>query len=85
MKNTTLGSELKVFGETANQDLTSELHEYLDGLFDDELEQSVIGIERLIDAAQAQLLVMVAALDRRGIPRRNMASPLRHGSSTSAG
>jgi hypothetical protein len=69
MKNTTLGSELNVFGETANQDLTSEIHEYLDGLFDDELEQSVIGMKRLIDAAQAQLLVMVAALDRRGIPQ----------------
>jgi hypothetical protein len=69
MKNSTLGNEVKVFGETANQDLTSEIQEHLDGLFDDELEQSVIGMKRLIDASSAQLPVMVVELDRRQIPR----------------
>jgi hypothetical protein len=60
---------VKVFGETANQDLTSELQDHLDGLFDDELEQSVVGLKRLIDASSAQLLLLIAELDRRRIPR----------------
>lgn len=60
---------MKVFGETANQDLTSELQDHLDGLFDDELEQSVVGLKRLIDASSAQLLLLIAELDRRRIPR----------------
>jgi hypothetical protein len=38
-------------------------------MFDDELEQSVIGLKRLIDASSAQLLVLVAEMDRRQIPR----------------
>lgn len=59
---------MKVFGETANQDLTSELQDHLDGLFDDELEQSVVGLKRLIDASSAQLLLLIAELDRRRIP-----------------
>ena len=38
-------------------------------MFDDELESSVIAMKRLIDASTAQLLVMVAELDRRAIPK----------------
>jgi hypothetical protein len=60
---------VKVFGETADQDLTSQLHDHLDGMFDDELEQSVISLKRLIDASSAQLLVLIAEMDRRQIPR----------------
>jgi hypothetical protein len=69
MKNSILDGGVKVFGETANQDLTSELQDHLDGLFDDELEQSVVGLKRLIDASSAQLLLLIAELDRRQIPR----------------
>jgi len=69
MKNSILDGEVKVFGETANQDLTSELQNHLDGMFDDELERSVIDFKRLIDASSAQLLTMIAELDRREIPR----------------
>lgn len=69
MKNSIPDGGGKVFGETANQDLTSELQDHLDGLFDDELEQSVVDLKRLIDASSAQLLVLIAELDRRQIPR----------------
>ncbi len=69
MKNSIPDGGVKVFGETANQDLTSELQDHLDGLFDDELEQSVVGLKHLIDASSAQLLVLIAELDRRQIPR----------------
>lgn len=69
MKNSIPDGGVKVFGETANQDLTSELQDHLDGLFDDELEQSVVGLKQLMDASSAQLLVLIAELDRRQIPR----------------
>ncbi len=69
MKNSILDNEVKVFGETADRDLTSEMQEHLDGLFDDELEQSVVGLKRLMDASSAQLLTMLAELDRREIPQ----------------
>lgn len=69
MKNSIPDGGVKVFGETANQDLTSELQDHLDGLIDDELEQSVAGLKQLIDASSAQLLVLIAELDRRQIPR----------------
>ncbi|MEA3502851.1 MAG: DUF222 domain-containing protein, partial [Actinomycetota bacterium] len=69
MKNSILDNEVKIFGETANQDLTSEIQAHLDGMFDDELEQSVISMKRLIDASSAQLMTMIAELDRRQIPQ----------------
>ena len=69
MKNSILDSGMNVFGETANQDLTSELQNHLDGMFDDELGQSVIRLKRILDASNAQLLTMIAELDRRGIAR----------------
>ncbi len=78
MKNSILDNEVKVFGETADRDLTSEIQEHLDGMFDDELAQSVIGMKRLIDASNAQFLIMVAEMDRREIPQAE------HGLSTSA-
>ncbi len=69
MKNSILDDEVKVLGETADRDLTSEIQEHLDGLFNDELEQSVVGLKRLMDASSAQLLTMIAELDRREIPQ----------------
>jgi len=69
MKNSIPDGGVKVFGETANRDLTSEIQEHLDSLFDDELEQAVTGLKRLIDASGAQLLTLIAELDRRQIPR----------------
>jgi hypothetical protein len=69
MKNSNPDGGVQVFGETADQDLTSQLHDHLDGMFDDELEQSVISLKRLLDASSAQLLVLVAEMDRRQIPR----------------
>jgi hypothetical protein len=69
MKNSTLEHGVKILGETANRDLTSEIQDHLDGLFDDQLEQSVIELKRHIDASSALLLTMVAELDRREIPR----------------
>ena len=45
MKNSILDNEVKVLGETADRDLTSQLQDQLDGMFDDELEQSVIGLK----------------------------------------
>jgi hypothetical protein len=56
IKNSIPDSGVKVFGETAHQDLTSQLQDHLDGTADDELEQSVISLKRLIDASGAQLL-----------------------------
>ena len=78
MKNSIPDGGVKVFGGTADQDLTSQLHDHLDGMFDDELEQSVISLKRLIDASSAQLLVLIAELDRRQVPRTG------HGLSTTA-
>jgi hypothetical protein len=69
MRNSILDNEVRIFGETANQDLTSEPQKHLDGLFDDELKRSVIDLKRLVDASDAQLLAMVVELDRREIPR----------------
>jgi hypothetical protein len=69
MKNSIPDGGVKVFGETADRDLTSQLHDHLDGMFDHELEQSVISLKRLIDASSAQLLVLIAEMDRRQIPR----------------
>ena len=69
MKNSILDTEVKVFGETAGRDLTPQIQEQLDDMFDDELTQSVIGMKRLIDASNAQLLVMIAEMDRREIPQ----------------
>lgn len=68
MMNSILDREVKVLGETADRDLTSALHEQLDGLFDDQLEQAVVELQRLIDASHAQLLVMINELDRREVP-----------------
>lgn len=65
MKNSILDSEVKVFGETADRDLTSQIQEQLDGILDDQLEQSVVGLKRLIDTSSAQLLILIAELDRR--------------------
>jgi len=69
MKNSILEHEVTVFGETANRDLTSDVQEHLDGLFDDELEREIIALKRQIDAANARLLTMVGELDRRDIPQ----------------
>lgn len=69
MKNSILDKEVKVFGETAGRDLTPQIQEQLDDMFDDELTQSVIGMKRLIDASNAQLLIMVAEMDRRETPQ----------------
>jgi hypothetical protein len=77
MKNSILDNEVRVFGETAGRDLTSQIQDHLDGMFDDELTESVISMKRLIDASNAQLLVMVAEMDRREIPQTE------HGLSTS--
>ncbi len=68
MKNSILDREVTVFGETANRDLTPSIQKQIDGLFDDELEQSIIDLKRHIDASQAHLLALVAELDRRDIP-----------------
>ncbi|MFV9672123.1 MAG: DUF222 domain-containing protein [Acidimicrobiia bacterium] len=78
MKNSILDNEVKVFGETAGRDLTPQIQDHLDDMFDDELAQSVIGMKQLIDASNAQLLVMVAEVDRREIPQ------LEHGLSPTA-
>ncbi len=69
MKNSTLERGGEVLGGMENQDPASMLETHLEGLFDDELEQSIIDLKRSIDASTAQLLVRVAELDRRHIPR----------------
>ncbi len=69
MKNSILDHEGKVFGGMADRDLTSELRSHIDGLFDDELEQSIVDLKRHIDASSARLLALIAELDRREIPR----------------
>jgi hypothetical protein len=68
MKNSILDREARVLGETAGRDLTPTLHDQLDDLFDDQLEQAIIGLKRDIDGAHARLLAMVEELDRRQIP-----------------
>ncbi|MEA2010225.1 MAG: DUF222 domain-containing protein [Actinomycetota bacterium] len=78
MKSSILDREVKVLGETADRDLTSQLQDHLDGMFDDELTESVVSMKRLIDASNAQFLVMVAEMDRREIPQTE------YGLSTSA-
>ncbi len=73
MKNSILEPEGEVLGGMENEDLASTLLIHLDGMFDDELEQAVINLKRLIDASTAQLLVMVGELDRRQIPQTEHA------------
>jgi len=69
MKNSILDHGVEVFGETANRDLTSDVQEHIDGLFDDQLEREIIELKRQIDAANARLLTLVGELDRREIPQ----------------
>lgn len=69
MKNSLLERGVEAFGEMENQDLASMLQKHIDGMFDDELERAAIDLKRLIDASSAQLLLMVAELDRRQIPQ----------------
>ncbi len=47
MKNSILDREVRVLGGTADRDLASELHEHLDGLFDDRLEHAVVELKHL--------------------------------------
>ena len=69
MKNSTLERGGEVLGGMENQDPATALQIQLDGMFDDELEQAVITMKRLIDASSAQLLVMIGELDHRQIPQ----------------
>ncbi len=69
MKNSTLERGGEVLGGMENDDPASTPATQLEELFDDELEQSIIDLKRSIDASTAQLLVRVAELDRREIPR----------------
>ena len=68
MKNSLLDREVTVLGETADRDLTSALHDQIDALFNDQLEQAIINLKRLVDASHAQLLATINELDRREIP-----------------
>ena len=61
MKNQTLERPGVVFEPMEIEDLAR--------VFDDELEQSVIDLKRSIDAQQARLLLRIAELDERQLPR----------------
>jgi hypothetical protein len=62
-----LGGE--AFGGMENEDPASALQTHLEAMFDDDLEQAVIAMKRLVDASTAQLLIMIGELDSRQIPQ----------------
>ena len=63
MKNSILDHEVKVLGETADRDLTSQLQDQLDNMFDDELERSVVGLKQFIDV-ERRVRTVTAAIRR---------------------
>ncbi len=67
MKNQTPTCGEKVFGERTDRDLTAELQLKIDDMFDDDLEEAVIGLKKAIDAQNAGLLLLIAEFDRRKI------------------
>jgi Domain of unknown function (DUF222) len=67
MKNQTPDSGEKVFGERTDRDLTAELQLKIDDMFDDDLEEAVVGLKKAIDAQNAGLLLLIAEFDRRKI------------------
>ena len=49
--------------ESRYQDIITEI----DGMFDDELEETVIGLKKSLDARNTELLMLIAEFDRRKI------------------
>ena len=67
MKNLNPDEGGEDFGERTDRDLTRKLQLKIDGMFDDELEKAVVGLKKLIDAQNAELLLLMAEFDRRKI------------------
>ena len=57
----------EIFGERTDRDLTQKVQLKIDKMFDDELEQGVIGLKKSIDAQNTELLLLIAEYDRRRI------------------
>jgi hypothetical protein len=67
MKNLNPDTGGEIFGERTDRDLTTKLQLKIDTMFDDELEDAVVGLKQAIDAQNAELLLLIAAYDRRKI------------------
>jgi len=67
MKNLNPDEGGEIFGERTDRDLTQKVQLKIDGMFDDELEQAVLGLKKSIDAQNTELLMLIAEYDRRKI------------------
>jgi hypothetical protein len=67
MKNLNPDEGGEIFGGRTDRDLTKKLQLKIDGMFDDELEQGVIGLKKSIDAQNTELLMLIAEYDQRRI------------------
>ena len=67
MKNLNPENGGEIFGERTDRDLTQKVQLKIDKMFDDQLEEAVVGLKESIDAQNAELLLLISEFDRRRV------------------
>jgi hypothetical protein len=67
MKNLNPPEGGEIFGERTDRDLTRTLQLKIDTMFDNDLEDAVVGLKKSIDAQSTELLMLIAEYDQRRI------------------
>jgi hypothetical protein len=67
MENLNPGAGGEIFGGRTDRDLTKKVQLKIDEMFDDELEEAVVGLKKSIDAQDTELLLLIGEYDRRKI------------------
>jgi hypothetical protein len=67
MKNLSPDAGGEIFGGRTDRDLTKKVQLKIDEMFDDELEEAVVGLKKSIDAQNTELLMLIGEYDRRKV------------------
>jgi hypothetical protein len=65
MKNLNPEEGGEIFGGRTDRDLIKKVQLRIDRMFDDELEEAVVGLKKSIDAQNTELLMLIGEYDRR--------------------